>query len=56
MAGTNASVVLNDADFDLALEQVMLTAFRSSGQRCTATSRLVLAEGTADDFLAALVA
>ena len=56
MGGKNAAVVLDDADFDLALEQVMLGAFRSSGQKCTATSRLVLTEGIADDFLAALIA
>jgi aldehyde dehydrogenase (NAD+) len=55
MGGKNASVVLDDADFDLALEQVMLGAFRSSGQKCTATSRLVLTEGIADEFLAALI-
>jgi aldehyde dehydrogenase (NAD+) len=55
MGGKNAAVVLDDADFDLAIEQVMLGAFRSSGQKCTATSRLVLTEGIADDFLAALI-
>jgi aldehyde dehydrogenase (NAD+) len=55
MGGKNAAVVLDDADFDLALEQVMLGAFRSSGQKCTATSRLVLTEGIADEFLAALI-
>jgi aldehyde dehydrogenase (NAD+) len=51
MGGKNAAVVLDDADFDLAVEQVMLGAFRSSGQKCTATSRLVLTEGIADRFL-----
>lgn len=55
MGGKNASVVLDDADFDLALDQVMLGAFRSTGQKCTATSRLVLTEGIADRFLDALV-
>jgi alpha-ketoglutaric semialdehyde dehydrogenase len=54
MGGKNAAVVLDDADFDLALEQVMLGAFRSSGQKCTATSRLILTDGIADRFLAAL--
>ena len=54
MGGKNAAVVLDDADLDLALEQVMLGAFRSSGQKCTATSRLILADGIADRFLAAL--
>jgi acyl-CoA reductase-like NAD-dependent aldehyde dehydrogenase len=54
MGGKNAAVVLDDADFDLALEQVMLGAFRSTGQKCTATSRLILTDGIADKFLAAL--
>jgi aldehyde dehydrogenase (NAD+) len=56
MGGKNAAVVLDDADFDLAVEQVMLGAFRSTGQKCTATSRLVLTEGIADRFLTALTA
>ncbi|BBZ34730.1 aldehyde dehydrogenase family protein [Mycolicibacterium confluentis] len=56
MGGKNAAVVLDDADFDLALEQVLLGAFRSTGQKCTATSRLVVTDGIADEFLAALVA
>jgi acyl-CoA reductase-like NAD-dependent aldehyde dehydrogenase len=56
MGGKNAAVVLDDADFHLAVEQVMLGAFRSTGQKCTATSRLVLTEGIADRFLAALTA
>jgi aldehyde dehydrogenase (NAD+) len=54
MGGKNAAVVLDDADIDLALEQVMLGAFRSSGQKCTATSRLILTAGIADRFLEAL--
>lgn len=56
MGGKNAAAVLDDADFDLALEQVMLGAFRSTGQKCTATSRLILTDGIADRFVAALVA
>ncbi len=55
MGGKNAAVVLDDADIDLALEQVMLGAFRSSGQKCTATSRLIITDGIADRFLGALV-
>ena len=54
MGGKNAAVVLDDADFDLAVDQVMLGAFRSTGQKCTATSRLVLTDGIADRFLTAL--
>jgi aldehyde dehydrogenase (NAD+) len=54
MGGKNAAVVLADADLDLAAEQVMLGAFRSSGQKCTATSRLIVADAVADEFLAEL--
>ncbi|MFL4477608.1 aldehyde dehydrogenase family protein [Paeniglutamicibacter sp. ORCA_105] len=54
MGGKNASVVLEDADLDLAVEQVLFGAFRSTGQKCTATSRLVLQDGIADAFLARL--
>ncbi|BBX71317.1 aldehyde dehydrogenase family protein [Mycolicibacterium psychrotolerans] len=54
MGGKNAAVVLDDADVDLALEQVMLGAFRSTGQKCTATSRLIVTEGIADRFLDSL--
>jgi acyl-CoA reductase-like NAD-dependent aldehyde dehydrogenase len=54
MGGKNAAVVLDDADFDLALEQVTFGAFRSSGQKCTATSRLIVTDGIADRFIAAL--
>jgi aldehyde dehydrogenase (NAD+) len=55
MGGKNAAVVLDDADFDLAVEQVMLGAFRSTGQKCTATSRLILTDGIADRFIQTLV-
>ena len=51
MGGKNAAVVLDDADLDLAVEQVMLGAFRSTGQKCTATSRLIVTDGIADQFL-----
>ncbi|MDQ0826052.1 acyl-CoA reductase-like NAD-dependent aldehyde dehydrogenase [Arthrobacter sp. B2I5] len=54
MGGKNAAIVLSDADLDLAVEQVMLGAFRSSGQKCTATSRLIVADEIADDFLTEL--
>ncbi|MBL3750906.1 aldehyde dehydrogenase family protein [Mycobacteroides abscessus] len=54
MGGKNAAVVLDDADVDLAVEQVLLGAFRSTGQKCTATSRLILTEGIADAFLSLL--
>ena len=54
MGGKNPAIVLADADLELAAEQVMLGAFRSTGQKCTATSRLVVEESIADEFLAML--
>ncbi|MET9246678.1 aldehyde dehydrogenase family protein [Nonomuraea sp. NPDC003709] len=51
MGGKNASVVLADADLDHAAEQVCLGAFRSTGQKCTATSRLIVASPVADELL-----
>jgi aldehyde dehydrogenase (NAD+) len=55
MGGKNAQIVLDDADLELALEGVLWGAFGTTGQRCTATSRLVLQRGIHDAFLAALV-
>ena len=54
MGGKNAAVVLGDADLELAAEQVMFGAFCSTGQKCTATSRLIVTDDIADDFLAEL--
>lgn len=54
MGGKNAAVVLAGADLDLAAEQVLFGAFRSTGQKCTATSRLIVEEQVADDLLARL--
>jgi acyl-CoA reductase-like NAD-dependent aldehyde dehydrogenase len=51
LGGKNAAIVLPEADLDLASEQVLLGAFRSTGQKCTATSRLILANSIADEFL-----
>jgi aldehyde dehydrogenase (NAD+) len=55
MGGKNAQIVLDDADLDLALEGVLWGAFGTNGQRCTATSRLVLQKGIHDRFLSMLV-
>lgn len=54
MGGKNSSIVLADADLDFAAQQVLAGAFRSTGQKCTATSRLVLAEDVADEFMTRL--
>ncbi|MFF7944711.1 aldehyde dehydrogenase family protein [Nocardia gamkensis] len=51
MGGKNAAIVLRDADIELALDQVVTGAFRSAGQKCTATSRLILDAPIADEFL-----
>jgi acyl-CoA reductase-like NAD-dependent aldehyde dehydrogenase len=51
MGGKNASVVLADADLDHAAAQVVAGAFRSTGQKCTATSRLIVQSDVADDLL-----
>ncbi len=51
MGGKNAQIVLDDADLDLALEGVLWGAFGTTGQRCTATSRLVLQRGVHDRFV-----
>jgi acyl-CoA reductase-like NAD-dependent aldehyde dehydrogenase len=56
MGGKNPVVVLADADLDLACEASAQGAFGSTGQRCTATSRIVVEERVADTFVEKLVA
>ena len=51
MGGKNAAVVLADADLDLAAQQVVIGAMRSTGQKCTATSRVIVAEQVQTEFL-----
>jgi aldehyde dehydrogenase (NAD+) len=55
MGGKNAMVVMDDADLDLALDGVLWGAFGTTGQRCTATSRLLLHRKVHDRFLNRLV-
>ena len=55
MGGKNAMIVMDDADLDLALEGVLWGAFGTTGQRCTATSRLILHRKIHDRFLRHLV-
>jgi len=55
LGGKNAQVVMGDADLDLALEGVLWGAFGTTGQRCTATSRLILHEKIYNKFLEMLV-
>jgi aldehyde dehydrogenase (NAD+) len=56
MGGKNAQIVLDDAKLDLALDGVLWGAFGTTGQRCTATSRLILQDGIHDQFVEMLVA
>ena len=51
MGGKNPVVVLADADLDLAVASTAQGAFGSTGQRCTATSRAVVEESIADEFV-----
>ncbi len=55
MGGKNPLVVLDDADLDLAVACAVNGAFFATGQRCTASSRLIVTEGIHDRFVAALV-
>ncbi len=54
MGGKNPLVVLDDADLDTAVACAVNGAFFSTGQRCTASSRLVVTEGIHDRFVAAM--
>lgn len=55
MGGKNPQIVMDDADLDLALDGVLWGAFGTTGQRCTATSRLILHEDIHDELVARLV-
>lgn len=52
MGGKNPQIVLADASLDLAVEGVLWGAFGTTGQRCTATSRLILHEAIHDEVVA----
>jgi aldehyde dehydrogenase (NAD+) len=55
MGGKNAMIVLEDANLDLALEGALWGAFGTTGQRCTATSRIILHKKIAAEFTGKLV-
>ena len=55
MGGKNPQVVLDDANLDVAVNAVLQSAFFSTGQRCTASSRIVVTAGIHDRFVNALV-
>jgi alpha-ketoglutaric semialdehyde dehydrogenase len=56
MGGKNPMVVLDDADLNVAVEACINGSFFSTGQRCTASSRLIVTEGIHDRFVAAMQA
>jgi aldehyde dehydrogenase (NAD+) len=55
MGGKNAIIVMDDADIDLAIEGAVWGAFGTSGQRCTASSRLVVHKKVYRQFVNKLV-
>src|SRR3954453_4354522 len=54
MGGKNPLVVLDDCDLDRAVQCALDGAFFATGQRCTASSRLIVTEGIHDSFVDAL--
>jgi alpha-ketoglutaric semialdehyde dehydrogenase len=56
MGGKNPVVVLDDADLDLAINGILQGAFGSTGQRCTATSRVIVTRSVANRVIEGLVA
>ena len=56
LGGKNAIIVMNDADLDLAVDGIVWSAFGTSGQRCTAASRVIAHEAVYDALQSKLVA
>ncbi len=56
LGGKNAIIVMDDADVDLAVEGILWSAFGTSGQRCTAASRVIAHESVYDALASKLVA
>ncbi|MFF0366437.1 aldehyde dehydrogenase family protein [Micromonospora sp. NPDC005087] len=56
MGGKNAAVVLDDADLDLAAATIAAAGFGQAGQRCTATSRVIVTHGVAEALVDRLLA
>ena len=55
LGGKNPMIVLEDANLDLALEGALWGAFGTTGQRCTATSRIIVQKGVYNEFVHRLV-
>src|SRR5438045_1304093 len=55
LGGKNPMIVLDDANLELAIEGALWGAFGTTGQRCTATSRIIVQKGVYGDFVGRLV-
>jgi len=55
LGGKNAIIVLDDADYDLAVDGILWSAFGTSGQRCTAASRVIVQDGAYEQLQSKLV-
>jgi len=55
MGGKNAIIVLDDSDVELAVDGIVWSAFGTSGQRCTAASRVIVQKGAHDELVRLLV-
>ena len=56
LGGKNAVLVMDDADLDLAVDGILWSAFGTTGQRCTACSRVIVSERVADTLVDKLAA
>jgi acyl-CoA reductase-like NAD-dependent aldehyde dehydrogenase len=56
LGGKNAIIILDDADLELALDGIIWSAFGTTGQRCTAASRLIAQRGILGEFTERLIA
>jgi aldehyde dehydrogenase (NAD+) len=56
LGGKNAIIILDDADLGLALDGVIWSAFGTTGQRCTAASRIIVQRGILDELTERLIA
>ena len=56
LGGKNPVIVFDDADFERAVDAVVFMIYSLNGQRCTSSSRLLVQQGIADDFIAAVEA
>ena len=55
MGGKNPQVILDDADLDVAVNVAVQSAYFSTGQRCTAASRIIVTQGIHDKFVEAMI-